>query len=687
MEPSTSHGLVDSSVPANAAADQAAPRVIGLYGLPGCGKSYIMDELKRELGETDFQYFEGSRVISTVTPGGLDAFKELNKRQQDQFRKLAVDEIKSICVRSGKTGIVTGHFMFWDNEADKEPTRVCSHADLATYTHILYVNTPLEVTAKRRAEDTRRARPNVSIQHLRRWQETEIQEIRGLCRENNIRFATIYPNLKDKLASLIRDFQCDDENHNKSVAEQIFDKLISPNYDELQTVLFFDADKTLAASDTGARFWKIVHKTKGGEEDPLSALFRGPLGYSYTAFRQAVLMYEESTSDDEFDSICNEVASHTRLYPQMSSLLHQAGRYRHICSVIVTCGLHRVWQKIIEKAGLSDVVKVVGGGRIKDRFVVTPSVKECLVTRAKTVHAVHTWAFGDSPLDLLMMRAAHKAIVVVGEQQSRSKSMERELSNKIVNNRLQARQVLLPNNSSPPLLDATMLPVANLTERSFLDSILQPHRRSGGIRLHHATDSHAAKLLSTPMREDSIRGPSLQKAHKNAGRYLATKYLAKLIGIEELTMRHPQGNAIAGYQLLDEERTLIVPLKRGGQPMAYGILKVFPKARFHEAKEPKEVEKKYLEGIVTVILVDAVINSGESMAQFVQHIQEMDGTVRIIIVAGVIQDQAVRGCSRLRAVARSTELTVVALRLSENKYTGKGTTDTGNRLFNTTHLD
>ncbi|KAL6229325.1 hypothetical protein BDW75DRAFT_225262 [Aspergillus navahoensis] len=126
---------------------------------------------------------------------------------------------------------------------------------------------------------------------------------------------------------------------------------------------------------------------------------------------------------------------------------------------------------------------------------------------------------------------------------------------------------------------------------------------------------------------------------------------------------------------------------RGGLPMASGIYKIFPKARFHGAKEPKDMEKEYLEGIVTVILVDSVINSGESMAQFVQHIREIDGAICIIIVAGVIQDQVVKGCSPIRAVARSTELTVVALCLSKNKYTGKGTTDTGNRLFNTTHLN
>ncbi|KAL4985539.1 uracil phosphoribosyltransferase-domain-containing protein [Aspergillus falconensis] len=686
MEPKSSPDPVDSSIPANAAAASAAPRVIGLYGLPGCGKSYIMQQLKQELGETDFHYFEGSEVIDTVTVGGLEAFKELDEHQQDQIRKIAIDNIKSTCAQSGKAGIVTGHFMFWDDEANEQASKVCTQADLGAYTHILYVNAPLEMTAKQRAEDTKRGRSNVSIQHLRRWQETEIQELRGLCPENNILFATIYPNLKDKLASSIRDFRHHDETRNRFVAEQLFDEIISPNYDELQTVLFFDADRTLAAGDTSACFWKIIYETKG-EEDPLNALFRGPLKYSYTAFRQAMLLYEESANDAEFDVICNQVAAHTRLYPQMSSLLRQAGGYCHIRSVIVTCGLRRVWEKILEKEGLSDVVKVVGGGRIIDGLVVTPSVKECLAARAQRVHAAYTWAFGDSPVDLPMMIAAHQAIVVVGEQQNRSKSMDQELLTAMVSNRLQARQALLPNNLSPPRLDVATLPVVNLTGTAFLDSIFQHRKRPGGMRLYDATDTNAAKLLSTPMRDDTNRGPPLQTAHKNAGRYLATSYLVELIGTEKLTMRHPQGKDIAGYQLLGEEQTLIVALMRGGQPMASGIYKIFPKARFHGAKEPKDIEKEYLEGIVTVILVDSVINSGRSMAQFVQHIREIDGAVRIIIVAGVIQDQAVKGCSLIRAAARSTELTVVALRLSKNKYTGKGTTDTGNRLFNTTHLN
>ncbi|KAL4923023.1 uncharacterized protein BDV17DRAFT_296752 [Aspergillus undulatus] len=645
----------------------AAPRVIGLYGIPGCGKTYVMEQLKHKLGESGFEYFEGSKMIGSVTPGGLEAFKRLDDDKKNQVREFAIGTIKFTCAQNRKVGIVTGHFTFRDQE-DERALRVCTQADLNTYTHILYVNTPVEQTAKQQAGDTERRRSHLSVEHLQRWQEAEIDEIHRLCHENNINFALVYPNLIDKLASVISDFQLHDESHNTSVAEQYLDNALSAeHYDKLQTVLFFDADQTLAAEDTSALFWKKV-KYSRGEGDPLTALFKSQLHYSYIAFRQAMLMYEESVSDKDFDVICEEVAASTTLYPQMSSLLRQAGRHDHVCPVIVTCGLRRVWEKIIAKEGLSKIVKIIGGGRLIDEFVVTPAVKRSLVTHARQVHEAYTWVFGDSPVDLPMMVAAHKAIVIVGDQHNRSKSMDHELLRAMVSNGLQARQALLPSSSTIPRLNLARLPVVDITEKSFVDSVFKSHKPSGGLNLYHATDTNTAKLLSTLTRDGLVRGPRLQEFHEETGIHLARTYLVELIGVESFPIRHPQGHYVDGYRLLNEEQTLIMGLFRGGLFLAHGI-------------------NKELEGIVTVILVDDVINSGNSVVKFVRHIQGINGAVRIIVVAGVIQDKAVRGCSPICALARSTELTIITLRLSKNEYTGKGATDTGNRLFNTTHLD
>ncbi len=90
--------------------------------------------------------------------------------------------------------------------------------------------------------------------------------------------------------------------------------------------------------------------------------------------------------------------------------------------VILTCGLGQIWRNVLARFG-SHIV-VVGGGRIADGFVITPETKAALVRHIRAAGYEHIWAFGDSPLDLPMLREADEAVVVVGEETTRSRSME-----------------------------------------------------------------------------------------------------------------------------------------------------------------------------------------------------------------------------------------------------------------------
>lgn len=679
---SDSSATMDFSPERREASPQPAPCVIGLYGIRGCGKSFMMNKLKHELGDSDFHFFEGSEVIDSVTAGGLATFQEFSEEDKACFRQYAMKRIRSICRESGKIGIVAGHHMFWsEGKDDNTALRVCGEEDIRTYTLILYVNTHVEVTARQRRRDTERHRSKMSIENLRRWQETEIKELRDLCSENGVLFAAVYPNLVDKLSSLILNFRNQGEIHNQSIADQHFDRALSSHREELRTVIFFDADKTLTPQDTGELFRQILTQN-GAKESPLTTLFEDELDHSYVAFRQVMLLYEESCSDTEFDAICNKVASRTALYPQMTFLLHQVRKHHHICPVIVTCGLHRVWEKFVARNGLSNVVKVVGGARLDDGFVVTPSVKKNLVLRAQGHHSAYTWAFGDSPLDIPMLVAANKSIVIVGDEQTRGKAMDRKLLEAIVSDRLQACQALLAKSPSPPRLAGLYpLPVVEVMDPEFVNSII-----TGGLELRHATDSAAAKLLMTPTRDSAIHGPSLRASHHKVGAYLARMFVSELIGVEEITIRDVHNNDAAGYRLLEEDKTLIVALMRGGESMAFGVNDVFPSAQFLHAKEPEDLTHEHIEGNATVIIVDSVINSGTTIVKFVEAIRAMHRAIRIVVVADVVQKQAVPGDCPIRVLARSSKLSIVALRLSNNKYTESESTDTGNRLFNTTHL-
>lgn len=659
--------------------------VIGLYGIPGSGKTFLLNQLKQEFQQEPFLFFEGSEMIAAVVPGGLEAFQKMKREEQSLWRQSAIDAIRKECVKSGKIAVVTGHFMFWpdENEAGQQ---VYTQSDLDTYTHILYLDVPIRVVEQRRLEDLERGRPIISAVHLRRWQEAEKTQLRDLCRLNNILFLLLSPHLASvqKVTVLLRDFQHHDEKYNLLQVENRLDEILATNDGQLETMLVLDADRTLVAEDTGALFWTTALNTRWTTKEkwPLKTLFSSALGYSYTAFRQATLLYEEAVDDVEFNAICQDVATAVTIHPEFVALLRLAAGQGHVGAVVVTCGLRRVWDKILEKEGLSGTVKVIGGGRIADSFVVTPAIKGALVSRLRMTHQLYTFAFGDSPGDLAMLSQADQAIVVIGEEMTRSKTMDAALEDAIDNGGLQAYQILLPGNA-PPRLDTLKLPLVRLTEQELNKAIFRRRR----LHVCHATNKNAAKLLMTPMRDAAVAGPILRRAHRRAGWYLATEFLADIIGVEEYPILHVQGYDTSGHRLLQEEKTLIIALMRGGEAMALGVNDAFPLAMFFHANCADNIKEGHLSKKRTVILVDSVMNSGKTILKFVQHIRSLHETIRIVVVAGVVQAQLVSEGEFVQVLSGyKKSLSIVALRLSDNRFTGRGTTDTGNRLFNTTHL-
>jgi uracil phosphoribosyltransferase/phosphoserine phosphatase/adenylate kinase len=664
------------------------PTVIGLYGVPGCGKTYLMNQLKKGLGEDRFSFHEGSSVISDLVPGGLDAFRALDTEQKDDWRKRAIDSIKDEATTSGKVAIVTGHFMFWSEK--KEQTRVCTSNDLATYTHILYLDVNPDIVLQRRRDDKERNRDAEPLEHLQMWQDVEKAELRELCLNSGILFMPLASYLVNAVfvKNFILDFERHGEIYNSHQAKDELDKILINGNDSIESMLVLDADRTLTDEDTGKLFWEKGDPSAQAltlDGSALTNIFKSSMQHSYLAFRQMTLLYEES-SNDVFNLRCRDVASKTKLYPEFISLLRVVKEQHHVGAVILTCGLRRIWEEILEREGLSEHVKVIGGGRISDGFVVTPTVKGELVARLQERHKIYVSAFGDSPLDLPMLKKANQAIVVVGNESKRSKTMDATLAKAIDHEGFHARQAILPS-SAPPRLDDRRLPEVKLTQREFIADVLARGIPERGIVTMDATDRMAAKLLMTPMRDASMSGPALREAHRRTGMYLATELVSSLIGVERYPVKHVQGSDTDGFRLLHEKETLIISLMRGGDPMALGVSDAFPLAMYLHAKSPEDIKTEHLEGHVSLLLVDSVVNSGKSIADFVRHIRNLHATIRIVVVAGVVQANSISGGPLSQALTGSYDtLNIVALRLSKNKYSGKGGTDTGNRLFNTKHL-
>ncbi|RDW93100.1 ATP-binding protein [Aspergillus mulundensis] len=372
------------------------PRLIGLYGIPGSGKTLAIDRLRRQLGLTEFEYFKGSDLIHLATSGEV-AFHKLDEPLKKHYRQRAMMVAEATCVRSGKVGVITREFMYWSVGESEEPAKVYAGDDLNMFAHVVYLNTPPEVIAKRRDDGT--SRSIVPIEHLRRWQDTEVEELRGLCQQRHIPFTSVYPD---------------------------FNEIVVP--------------------------------------------------------------------------------------------------------------------------------------------------------------------------------------------------------------------------------------------------IIQ--RYNGGLKMYHATDSAATKLLLTPVLDAAVGELGREDAYGKIGAYLATTLLAEPLGIQELIAQYPEHpSKVSGYRLLGEEQTLIVAWRHSGKGIAEGVHGVFPKAKFLPVQQPEDIQSRHIQDKVNAVIVDSLINwkNGEAMAELVRSIRAVHTTIRIVFVAAEVNREVVSVRGPVGAVSRSGEVSVVALRMTKPK--------------------
>ena len=212
-----------------------------------------------------------------------------------------------------------------------------------------------------------------------------------------------------------------------------------------------------------------------------------------------------------------------------------------------------------------------------------------------------------------------------------------------------------------------------------------------------------AQILAAKMRDAKIQGPALQSVHVQVGEFLAAKLIDEfgtlLNLVETVEHSHVQGCLFKGLSSSSTENVLILPLMRGGEPLARGIYSLFTAAQFiHFYDQEEIIERNTLLEMalrcccttkpVNIIIADSVINTGSSIKRVINHINKIASEVSadlqfvLFVLSGVMQQEAAAELPR-----QFPRVRFITLRVSINKYTGKGGTDTGNRLFGTTHLD
>ncbi|PWY77752.1 hypothetical protein BO83DRAFT_397208 [Aspergillus eucalypticola CBS 122712] len=611
--------------------NQPRQNLIGIFGLPGSGKTHILNQLRRKLEGGPFSFYEYEEVRKT-SPIHWPAYDR------------AFELIRHKCDDAGVTGIATANYMLPDEFNDHPYTTLLDDGTPnRPFTHIMYVNTPVEVAHQRCMEDAEKNLAWCSLDYFRKWADEEIIGLKDTCFDRKIMFTMVDSHDLPKIIALIHTFQLDrNEEHNQGIVDQCVDEVVAPWQGQVEKVLVMDCDGVFAPKSEEQTFWEMFYSGESNDKGPRALPMRLPwCGFidDYMECRQLSLAYEQAA------------ASVVALYPEIRSFLHRVSKCPRLRIILVTSRLRLLWERVLAQEGLSQSVKIIGSGPLSNGYIVPPKAKEKPIKRLRTVHNLQVWAFGGHGSDEQMLHRAHYSIIL------------RRPDNPGYNE-LWLSDVALRLKNSKDCIDSTTFHLKELGEPAFLDQLMQ-HQ----FTLAHATHKGVAKLLHTRMLK-SIYFPDQrleENVYSEAGWYLANEYISEIGGIEEAAIAVSEEPKATGYQLVRESGMLIIPLTGSSHQMGAGIRDVFQKACTLQTDNPEDIDDDHLREIDTVVLVEAVADSADVITRYVNHIHRVKPCLPILVVTGILQAELVAPGGPLSSLIRGGPITVVALSLAKGR--------------------
>lgn len=183
-------------------------------------------------------------------------------------------------------------------------------------------------------------------------------------------------------------------------------------------------------------------------------------------------------------------------------------------------------------------------------------------------------------------------------------------------------------------------------------------------------------LLVDRTRQQDSSGPQLANAHRRVGSALAPS-IARSLPLEAYSIQHVAG-ASEGIRVRPGCEPVFVAMMRAGLFVAEGLWESFLGA----ALVPKsgDLSSSAVSNLAgkTVVIVDAVINTGESIRKTLATVAPA-APAKVAVVTLVGYRATVESL-----VAEYPAIDFICARISGRSYVGKGKTDTGARLFGTT---
>jgi len=197
--------------------------------------------------------------------------------------------------------------------------------------------------------------------------------------------------------------------------------------------------------------------------------------------------------------------------------------------------------------------------------------------------------------------------------------------------------------------------------------------------LHDRSDCPVMRLLVDRTRRAEVSGPALAAAHRRVGMALAP-FAARRCDLEDVEIAHVAGPS-TGTGIPAARAPIILVLMRAGLFVAEGLWECLPGS----ALVPWDGRAASLDEVPIrgrpLLVVDSVINSGRSIDRALEAVLVRD-PAWTTVVSLVANDEGLAACR-----SRWPEVEFAVARVSRRSYVGKGSTDTGARLFGSTAWD
>ena len=188
-------------------------------------------------------------------------------------------------------------------------------------------------------------------------------------------------------------------------------------------------------------------------------------------------------------------------------------------------------------------------------------------------------------------------------------------------------------------------------------------------------ENNAIRVLNSRSREPECKVRELQEVHSSLGQ-LAGQEILRKYPIQEANIFNAQNKSVVGFRS-NHSNIVVVTLLRAGLYFSLGVQKNVVGEYIHLLSFDHSDIVGYRDHLIDkdIIIVDSVINSGKTIGKYLELFAESN-TVTVTCI--VMHSSFVSKCEN-----DYLDYDFYTCRISDNYYVGKGSNDTGNRLFGT----